>query len=83
MDINDTHTMSDAQADIDAITRRTMYNLVETKMDRKKIYRAANAFTFGYLCDILMIDRTSISLRSKTAKRALFTLLTDVVSHEL
>jgi hypothetical protein len=83
MDIDDARTTSDAQVDIDAITRRTVYNLVEIKMDREKIYRAANAFTFGYLCDMLMIDRTSISLRSKAAKRALFTLLTDVVSLDL
>ena len=83
MDVDDVLSTSDAQVNVDAITRRTVYNLVEIKMDPEKIYRAANAFTFGYLCDILTIDRTGISLSSKPAKRALFTLLTDVVSHEL
>jgi hypothetical protein len=83
MDVDDVLSTSDAQVDVDAITRRTVYNLVEIKMDPEKIYRAANTFTFGYLCDILTIDRTGISLSSKPDKRALFTLLTDVVSHEL
>jgi hypothetical protein len=79
---NDARTTSDAQVEVDTITRRTTYNLIENKMDRQRIYTAANAFTFGYLCDILMIDRTNITLSSKAAKRALFRLLTDVVSHE-
>ena len=73
-------TTSDPWVEVDAITRRTAYNLIETEMDREKIYTAANAFIFSCLCDILMIDRTAVNLRSKAAKRTLFTLMIDLVS---
>lgn len=79
--MDDATSDSDVQIEVDAIMRRTTYNLIENKIDREKIYTAANAFVFGCLCDVLTIDRSNISLSSKAAKRALFTLLTDMVGY--
>lgn len=67
-------TTSDPWVEVNIITRGTTYNLIKTEMDHEKIYTAGNAFTFGYLCDILTIDRTQ-SIWGPRLQKELFSCL--------